>query len=246
MLYRIEYAAVCHRGKLRPTNQDNYFCCGQYLPADHSGTDALLKGTFFPKQTPLLAVFDGMGGEEHGEMASYLAAQAMEGQVMNCRDQSLLDACLTANRNIVRFAEIHRLNTCGTTAAMLLFNPDGVAQCHIGDSRIYRFRDGQIDQLTRDDVFPAPGRGKPPLLQYLGIPEAEMCIEPHTAYHEAIINDIYLVCSDGLSDMVPEHMMADIIRGIPVCEASERLLQSALDAGGRDNITFFLIHLLPA
>ncbi len=245
MAYQIEYTIACHCGKVRLINQDNFFFQGHYLPAEHIGISVPLKGCLRADKPVLFAVFDGMGGEERGEMASFLAAQAMDEWMTDSREYVLADACQSANREIVHYAKVHRLSTCGTTAAMLLFDSDGITQCHIGDSRIYRFRNNQMNQLTEDDVFPAFGRRKPPLLQFLGIPETEMQIEPHIIRLDPIIGDVYLICTDGLSDMMPASAMADIIRRAPVPEAAESLLKSALDAGGTDNITFVLIRLVP-
>ena len=239
MVYQVEYAAVCHSGRLRPSNQDNYFCNGRYLPAERGGPPGMLSGYAASDQPALFAVFDGMGGEERGEMASFLAAETMNGGEW----EDLAEACRAANRRIVRFTKENRLNTCGTTAAMLLFDENGVVQCHIGDSRIYRLREGWIDQLTEDDVFPVNGRRKAPLLQFLGIPEEEMRIEPHIRRYEAVAGDTYLICSDGLSDMVSAHDMAETIQKRAIREAGELLLRDALDAGGRDNITFFLLRI---
>ena len=186
-----------------------------------------------------------MGGEDRGETASFLAARTLDERAADGR-MPLEEACREANRRIVRFTEERRLKACGTTAAMLRFTACGIEQCHIGDSRIYRYRDGRPDRLTGDDVFPMPGYRKPPLLQFLGVPEEEMRIEPHVRTHEAVIGDVYLICTDGLSDMVPLPAMTDIIRSAPVAGAGEALLDTALEAGGRDNITFFLLQIVPA
>lgn len=244
MDYRIEFAYTSHRGNLRGKNQDNLFCDGFFLPADHDSLPSVFGGRAGPGDTRLFAVFDGIGGEQCGETASRLAAETLAGRSLDRREQSLAEACMEGNRRIVRFAEENRLKACGTTAAMLLLDPEGAAWCSIGDSRICLIRDGAIQRLTEDDVFPAAGKRKPPLLQFLGIPEQNMRIEPHTGTGTVRRGDVYVLCTDGLTDMVPEQSIPAVIRGASPPDAGGLLLRKALAAGGRDNITFFLICIL--
>ena len=243
MFYRMDYIYTSHRGILRRTNQDNFLCLGQFLPANHNSLEEIITGTAGTEEPILFAVFDGMGGEERGEMASFLAAKTFQATPMAGREQSLVKACMESNREIVRFTEKNGLNTCGTTVAALLFDPMGVVRCDIGDSRIYRLTDQGMEQLSEDDVLQIGRYRKPPLLQFLGIPENEIRIEPHTAVYDAVEGDTYLICSDGLTDMVSEEKIAETIRTFSGEEAGRMLLKAALDAGGRDNITFVLIRL---
>lgn len=239
----IEYMYACHRGILRAQNQDNYFCDGLYLHPDDEKEHIFSEGHTGPERTHLFAVFDGLGGEQCGETAACLAAETLDGWPTDQRENSLAEACLESNRRIAQYAETHRLNTCGTTAAMLLFDAAGIAWCNIGDSRICRIRGTEIEQISKDDLFPAWRGRKPPLFQYLGIPEEKLRIEPHTGALPAVPGDIYLICTDGLTDMIPEKDLRDLIPGRPVAEAGRILLRRALEAGGKDNITFFLICL---
>ena len=239
MIHRIDYVFACHRGRVRMTNQDNLCCDGFCLPREHEGVP-LRAGSAAPDEARLFAVFDGTGGEEMGEAAAYIAARTFRGRMMDRGESSLAEACLEANRRIAAFAERARLK-CGCTAAMLLFDGRGAAWCGIGDSRICRLRSGGIEYLSEDDVFPARRGGKAPLLQYLGIPEKEMLIVPHTGRVSLAPGDTYFVCTDGLTDMVPEKRLAGA-GAMPLAEAGEKLMKEALDLGGRDNITFCLIR----
>ena len=76
MAYQIEYAYTCHIGKIRNNNEDNFWCCGDSLEAQNQGMSHIRSGYMKQSEYPLLAVFDGMGGESCGEMAAFLAAEA--------------------------------------------------------------------------------------------------------------------------------------------------------------------------
>ena len=78
MTYQINYAYACHTGKVRANNEDNFWCCGQLLPAENHGIEGVRTGSVIRDDLPVLSVFDGMGGESCGEMASYLAAEAFD------------------------------------------------------------------------------------------------------------------------------------------------------------------------
>ena len=238
----VEYAYMSHPGKIRKSNQDNLICVNTYLPMIHGGTGEPVAGSAELSRPLLFGVFDGMGGEEHGEAASFLAAKAAASGQAAGREG--LDAlCREANRAICRYVSEHGIRSSGTTAAMLLFDGDGVAGCHIGDSRIYRIRQGQAEQLTKDDAWPSfPGR-KPPLLQCLGIPEDEMRICPHVEAYPADPGQLFLICTDGLSDMVKPEQMADILRReVPLKQQARMLVEEALEAGGWDNVTVMLVR----
>lgn len=242
----VEYACISSKGRIRSRNQDNYSCLGQYLPIDNQGTAAPLCGKRSIKKELLFGVFDGMGGEQRGEAASFIAAStASEWQAVS-ESAALQRLMLRINQKICDYTLENHLRTCGTTAAMLLFGPQEVYICDIGDSRIYRFRDQGCLQLSEDHVLPAYGNEKSPLLQFLGIPEAEMPIEPHILKDTVQPGDIYLICSDGLTDMVREDRLRQIIADDPVPKrAAGRLLDAAMAAGGKDNITMILIRCMP-
>ena len=76
MAYQIEYAYTCHIGKVRNNNEDNFWCCGESLDSENKGMSHVCSGHIKQADLPLLAVFDGMGGESCGEMAAFLAAES--------------------------------------------------------------------------------------------------------------------------------------------------------------------------
>lgn len=241
MAYKIEYYCVNHKGKYRRKNQDNFFCAGTFLMKDHEGTLHPVKGECKARDILLVGVFDGMGGEQCGEVAAYLAAHIMSNYSFeNMPEEEFLKYSKDANGCICGYGEEHRVGTMGTTAAVLCFHKKKVFLCNIGDSKIYLFAENKLHQISYDHVAVGMAGQKPPLLQYLGIPEDEMLIQPYIATGEYHEDDIYLVCSDGLTDMVTEEEIENLLQKKPYVNAAEELLDMALENGGKDNITIAL------
>lgn len=251
MTYQIEYAYACHRGKVRNNNEDNFWCCGEFLEAEDQGMEQVRTGKASQGDFPLLAVFDGMGGESCGEIASYLAAQSCgEYYQKNRRKikgnprQFLEDLCTAMNRSVCGYGKENRIQSMGTTAALLIFGKDAVYGCNLGDSRIYQSREGHFRQISSDHVWGGSLFGKAPLTQYVGIPEGSMKLEPSIIQEEAAAGIRYLICSDGITDMLADGEIADILtREIPVEETVQILLDRALKKGGRDNATVVLCEI---
>ncbi|MBQ9437342.1 MAG: serine/threonine-protein phosphatase [Lachnospiraceae bacterium] len=267
MAYHVSFACISNVGRVRPANQDNFFCAGRFLGDEAGNMDFPLQGSFGAGAPLLFGVFDGLGGEERGEMASFLAAKRFAGAALKKgSEQELVDLCLKANEDICAFAKENQVRRMGTTAALLAFSNAGIALCNIGDSRIFRFSSGKLEQLSEDHLGLAPFGKKAPLSQCLGIPKEEMRIEPYSCYLKPRDQDLYLICSDGLTDMVenpeiekvlaetdpsgsqmdPRLLERTIVPGMEMAHlgglgASARiLLHKALENGGRDNITLIL------
>lgn len=244
MGYEIKYYCVSHVGKIRKNNQDNYFCNGQYMEANNNGTEELLCGTIQALDDAVFCVFDGMGGEEHGEIAAYLAAKKMsEYSVEQDGDTFFTEYCKEANQAICEDTSERQICSMGTTMAALLFRKKGVTLCNIGDSKIFLLSGSTFQQISYDHVsVPVNGR-KAPLTQNLGIPEDELTLAPYIASGEYHNKDVYLICSDGLTDMVDSEKIKAIIDEVPESEACNVLLQEALNNGGKDNITIILLYI---
>jgi len=211
---------------------------------ENDGTQNILHGSVSCNDRSVFAVFDGMGGEEMGEMAAYIAASKMEDlPADNKPDSALLSFCHTANGAICRYAEDNGIGTMGTTAAIVLPEKKKVYICNIGDSKIFRFSKCKLTQISKDHISLAIGGKKPPLSQNLGIPESELIISPYVADQPYCDGDMYLICSDGLTDMVQTE---DIERMLSITareNAAKILLEKALENGGRDNITIILLSV---
>ncbi len=242
-MFSIDYVGMSHRGKIRTINQDNLVWPEGHLPIAPDGLQTL-EGRLDLKKPALFGVFDGLGGEKCGEVAAFMAAQkASQWQIQPTRD-ALKTLCLDMNRDICSFAARNSFRTCGSTAALLLLHPAYVISCNVGDSRIYSFRRQRLLQLSTDHVLPLYPGPKPPLTQFLGIPETEVLLEPAFAVNPAENQDEYLICSDGLSDTLPDASLLHLFRqDQPLGRRAEELLWGALNAGGRDNISFILLRL---
>ena len=104
MTYHIDYAYTCHAGKVRPNNEDNFWCCGEHLPVSNHGTEEIRTGIRLRESLPVMAVFDGMGGESQGEMAAWLASDSLEHFYRENSEKIHLPgakSCCHACRNIV-------------------------------------------------------------------------------------------------------------------------------------------------
>ena len=244
MQYNISYWCVSNIGKIRHINQDNYICDNRYLETTEPNLSFPLCGVKSSQNTSLFGVFDGMGGEECGEIAAYIAAKnAATLEIGKDPLDDLLQFCKKANTDICEYASMNDISAMGTTAAMLAFTSSGVTLCNIGDSKIFRFCDGALEQISRDDVAAAAFGTKPPLSQNLGIPPNELVIDPYLAQGPYNVGDLYLICSDGLTDMVTTDEMARIMTSVPTEETTTALLNKALSNGGRDNVTIILCKI---
>lgn len=243
MSYKIRYCCWSHAGKYRSINQDNFICAGRFMDDSDKSLSFPLTGYLTCGHPALIGVFDGLGGEECGEVASRLAAQcASEISIEKKPIESLLKFCKNANEKICKYAFEHGIVAMGTTAALLAFSNKEIALCNIGDSKIFRFADRELEQISVDHYAVAVHGRKPPLSQNLGIPASEMIIDPHVARGKYSAGDIYLICSDGLTDMLDIEEITRILTeqdenfdGI-----AKKLLDKALENGGRDNITIIL------
>ena len=252
----IEGAVVTDAGKLRSGNEDNYYLFGNYR-YDVNVSSKKEGRTAFTKQA-LAAVYDGMGGEEAGETASLIAARSF----LPCKAEDLREEASRqvrcANEAVCREMK-NRGGRIGTTAVMLYINEGMATCCNVGDSRCYIMRDGILRQISIDHseaenmirmgvLKPEEARKSKSwhkLTQHLGIFPDEFVIEPY--FSEQIMlqeGDIFLLCSDGLPDMLMDDEIAEILGSIQDTEgAAVRLVESALQHGGRDNVTAMVLRV---
>ena len=252
MAYQIEYAYTCHIGKIRNNNEDNFWCCGDSLESQNQGMSHIRSGRMKQSEYPLLAAFDGMGGESCGEMAAFLAAEScgkhyktIKDGIQNDPERFLNELCDNMNKAVCDYGRANKINSMGTTAALLAFAEEAVYSCNLGDSRIYRSDNEKFCQISKDHVFGRNLFGKAPLTQYLGMEEENLQLEPTISRQEIKMGDRFLLCSDGITDMLSDGEIADILsRDISVEETVELLVDRALKKGGRDNITVVLCEIM--
>ena len=210
-------------------------------------------------RAPLFVVADGMGGAQAGEVASELAVRQFEGGLPDAPPpgEALADLIRQAN------AEIHRqsgddpaLAGMGTTVTAAYLDGDNLVVAHVGDSRAYLLRDGDLIRLTRDHslVGELVARGKLTEEQAETHPQRSVITRALGAYPEVEVDtdvfparagDLYLLCSDGLTGMVHEPVLKPMLedRGRSLAQTGRALIAAANEAGGRDNITVILFRL---
>ena len=227
----IKYYAISDSGKVRKENQDKFLLPdnGKYENiAEYQITD--IPVTF--------AIFDGMGGEQSGEMASFIAMQVSRVILEKHPKCNLKKLVNQINTQICKYMLENGIKSMGSTAVILRVRADAVEICNIGDSRAYRIADGKIFRLTTDHAISVGS--KRVLTQNLGIYEDEMLLEPHYICGKASFEDVFLLCSDGLTDMVSERRILSIINSCDFEQAGQLLLDEAMKNGGKDNITITL------
>lgn len=257
MKFALETACGTATGKVRKNNEDNFLFHGKCLPEDNTGMKKAVEGWVDDDFPACFAVFDGMGGESCGETASYIAARTLNERARQLREYIipektfLKSACSAMSDAVFAAQQTMSVGIMGTTAVIALFQPDELYICNIGDSRAYRLRQGVFQQLTRDDC-PAPVPGMEAqhrsnvITQYLGADPQELCLAPHVAKGAIQEEDWYLLCSDGLTDMLSTFEMADImLTSATAKDCVNNLIHSALEKGGKDNATAIVCHVVP-
>ncbi|MDQ3031158.1 MAG: protein phosphatase 2C domain-containing protein [Myxococcota bacterium] len=208
----------------------------------------------------LFAIADGMGGYAAGEIASQMAIDVVTAAFesghfggspiagLPRRGDELVRAIQSSNAAILKQARANEAQAgMGTTLVAARFSPNRkrVYIAHVGDSRLYRLRGDELEQLTEDHTLGAMGIQGPSankLSRAVGVfDEVEVDLrvdEPHNG-------DYYILCSDGLSKMVPEPTIAELIRATShdIDAAVRRLISEANERGGKDNVSVILIRV---
>ena len=213
----------------------------------------------FYARAPLFAVADGMGGAQAGEVASHLAVEVLEQGLpegAGSVEERLRARVREANTRIMESAGADDARAgMGTTLTVAYVGEDDLTVAHVGDSRLYRLRDGSFERLTDDhslvEELVRQGKLTPEqadehpqrsiITRALG---AEEGVEADSRTWPGRDGDVYLICSDGLTSMIPEARVADVLTSAASLAAAGRaLIDAANDAGGRDNITVVLFRL---
>lgn len=232
-----EQASRSDVGRQRSTNEDAYLIA-----------------------TTTFAVADGMGGARAGEVASGIAIEMLEEPLGSQTPEGWLERVAeAANQRIFAMAqEDESRSGMGTTMTAAIVAGAELAVGHVGDSRLYRFRDDSLERLTRDhslveelvregklapeEVESHPQRAI--ITRALG-PSPSVEVETFTVAARA--GDVYLICSDGLTTMVKEDRIGEILRSrSSLDDAATRLVNTANENGGRDNVTVVLFRLAEA
>ena len=210
-------------------------------------------------RAPLFVVADGMGGAQAGEVASKLAVDEFHEALPDegSAEERLTDRIRAANRRIYELSRTeHEHAGMGTTlTAAYLDDDDHLAVAHVGDSRAYIFRDGELTRLTQDHslVEELVRQGKLTEEQAAEHPQRSIItralgiegdVEVDTWSYSMRAGDVVLLCSDGLTSMIGEDTIGRILGGeTSLDRAADQLIGAANEAGGRDNITVVLFRI---
>ena len=247
---RVKFVARSEIGHARENNEDKF-------------------DFYEPDEEPLLAargsvylVCDGMGGHNAGQIASELAAKQFLHAYYHLggtAQEAARHAILQAHHYIAEMAsKVPSRYGMGTTLTALILKQDEGILAHVGDSRCYRLREGVFEQLSRDHtlvarlveqgiITPEQARHHPQrnvIRQAVGVADPSEPLEPDIETFALQAGDLYLLCSDGLTDMVDDAEIEAILRDEPPTRAAWRLVDRALANGGRDNITVVLVRVL--
>ncbi len=248
----LEIASQTHPGRVRAHNEDSLSCepsCG------------------------LVVLADGMGGYNAGEVASGITVSVLTTEIKHSLQTTrpeekgeddedvavglLRENVQKANASIFHAAQSQpQYSGMGTTVVAGLFYDNRVAVAHVGDSRMYRLRGEEFEAVTRDHSLLQEqidsgmiskedarlSRNKNLVTRAVGI-DAEVSTEVHV--HDVEVGDIYLLCSDGLNDMVEDDNIGGTLRALRsnIALAADQLVKMANENGGRDNVSVILVKV---
>ena len=239
---KIEYAVVCSTGKIRRNNEDNFYCGGHIREDINATADVAFSGVAEANANELFAVFDGMGGEACGEVASFVAARESKRFALSkdAYHEYLQELAALLNEKICEETEARSLVLMGTTAAMLQAADNEVFILNAGDSRIYKLSRHELRQISQEHI--AMSRGGKAITQFLGMPEG-YAPAPYVARGGYKAGDMFLLCSDGVTDMLTDDEICRIIDDkMDVDVLARALVDAALEKGGVDNTTALLLR----
>lgn len=254
--WTIKAAMVYDKGSIRKGNEDAYYFNGKFAPLAEMN-QSVITLTTVPAVGTLWAICDGMGGQSSGEVASYTAVSGMKelqrhlvGREFSASIQSWVHQ---ASMAVERKAE-----GGGTTLVMLYCTDQDAQTAHIGDSRIYRMHEEKLSRITRDhskvEMMVAAGiiteeeaethPQRHTITRYLGMNSEDICDATVGEKIPFVQGDRYLLCSDGVTDMLRDAQIEEILRDArDVKEGAERLRDAVFAAGARDNTTLILLEV---
>jgi PPM family protein phosphatase len=231
-------ASITDPGRKRRHNEDAYVC-----------------------EPPLFAIADGMGGAQAGEVASRLAAAALkESGVAEGGERRIVDLVQEANRRVYdRSSTDPNTSGMGTTITVALVEDGRVAFGHVGDSRAYLIRDGTMEQVTEDHslvnellksgkLSPEEAESHPQKSVITRALGTDPDVDVDTFTIDAVTGDVFLLCSDGLTDMVDEETILGLVERNrrDIDAALKALVRAANRGGGEDNITVVAFEITDA
>ncbi len=235
MAFRLAHAGATDVGLARTHNEDAYVA---------------------EPELRAYVICDGMGGHASGAVAAEVATTTIAETLRaggDGFDEPMVEAILAANRAVyARSQSDPQCHGMGTTVVALRFDDDVVHVCHIGDSRIYLLRHGELHPLTRDHSLINLYADHPDLVGKLGPAHSNIIVRA-VGLHELVevehtsfpveLGDLFLLCSDGLVDMAEDWMLREILTaGESLDETAAMLIRAANNHGGADNVSVILVR----
>jgi serine/threonine protein phosphatase PrpC len=265
----LDFFGLTHPGLVRKENQDHYLVSTLHKTARVRAT-SLPNPELFELPSQRLASFgmvaDGVGGHYGGETASRAAIESIVEYVKetmnafysaNENDEhaffaALQDAAATCHRSVIERADASGQPTAATTLTLFVAVWPTLYILHVGDSRLYRYRDGALEQLTRDQtmaqalvdqgVIPKDAAARSPLAHVLTSAMGGSDATPDVTRADLRRGDALLLCTDGLTKHVSDARMAELMRTMTSAEQVVRaLVDEALAGGGTDNVTVLVV-----
>jgi PPM family protein phosphatase len=236
----IEVTAFSHQGRVRASNEDSITVAGWVFDVEMSAPRRSRHELAHPL---LFAVADGMGGHAGGEVASRYAIKRLAAEEVSAGAEGIMARLAMVNAELYQtMGAVPSLRGMGTTVAGLLLSAARAVWFNVGDSRIYRQRGGRLEQLSIDDVPPGPRSGI--ITQTLGGFRTFLPIAPHIGDEDLVLPSRWLICSDGLTDMLDD---AEIERALAASDedALRAMFTAAMQAGGADNISIMVVSVGP-
>lgn len=243
MPYKIQVCGKSHKGLVRQNNEDVW----EVIPGFN-----------------FYVVADGMGGHQAGEVAAREAVNILcrviedkkhhHGHSLSGIRRELSHAIELANYHVYKMGKNNpSLRGMGTTVCCVYFHDNGVVYGNVGDSRVYRYRQSSLEQLTRDDSLLRELLDQGQLAEYQSSDflykniitkaiGAEASVEPNVHSSDIQEGDIFLMCTDGLTDMLSDELIAEIVGNMKNLEEGvDQLIDEAMSHGGYDNITIVML-----
>ena len=259
----LEIAAVTDIGQKRSSNQDNFYVNGCYI--DHYNAVAERFDAVDSLNAHVLAVCDGMGGQADGDVAAMIGVSTISDYSDSLRQSENNQNASRTARRMLREANGRILEKCkesgkkmGSTVSMLVVANQYVYACNLGDSEIYHKTQYGIERLSKPQTFAqelvdmgaisedqaSRSYIRNQLSQYLGM-ENVRGLKPNENCTTIRNGDMLLICSDGVSDVLPNHSIyATLSSGRPVRDIADALIEKALRKGSGDNLTVVIARVL--
>lgn len=258
-MIKVTAAAGTHVGKVRDNNEDNFYINGFYK--EDVEEENCIYADDREHDVYTYAVCDGVGGAEFGELASLHAVETLKDYDGADIQDRMEEYVAAANDRICRDIKDNQGKRMGSTLTLLTIRDGKTRFCNVGDSRIYSMRNGTFTRLSHDhtrlqklidsgkiDVKDGrPLKKDHVLTQFLGVFPHELILDPYIdEIRELCDGDLFLISSDGLTDMVPDDHLGQLLleHGSKTPEEIVKaLIDTAVENGGRDNVTAIIVKV---